>query len=486
MRYKDFIMPQLRKTILQAITGIAFGFFLITNAAAFFQSRITEGIDQILRRNDPNLSIGIQVQSLNNNQILYQKNANQLFTPASTMKVFTAAAALSYLGPDYKFQTKMFAVNRTVNQGVLHSDIYFAFDGDPMLHRSDLNNFIKVLSRLGITAIQGNIYLDDTAFDQKVSGPGWMWDERNFAYAAPTSAITIDKNAFPLQITAPRAENKYAKVATSKAYSSIKIYSSLISRYGSYDDCPLDLRATGDNNYYLFGCIRPRTPTMRFSVAVRNPRLLAKNVLLELLQSNKISFQGQIKFAPIPSNNLSLIAYHESPPLSALVKRMLKKSDNLVADAIFKKIGNIYYHKTGTWKNSAKAVAAILGKSTGINFNKMKMVDGSGLSRYNLASPAQINAVLRFAFRDPKIRAQFYTSLPSSGKDGTMAYRLGRLLGRVHAKTGNMANISSLAGYVVTNSQQVLIFTIILNDFLSKPHKYHKLQDDICKLLAAT
>ena len=465
--------------------AVLFGLLLSQNIYAINAAYMQQGIEQIIRHYDQSISIGIQVREAPNGQVLYQKNADKLFIPASTIKIFTAAAALSYLGNDFKFQTKLLAPTPSINRNTLNSDVYFYFDGDPTLTRQNLNNLVAALARFGVHTINGNLYIDDSVFDQSLSGPGWMWDERNFCYGAPTSAISLDKNCFPVQITAAKQANRSAYITTRENNSFINILNNVTTKRISYDDCPLELRAGNDNSYYFTGCLRPNIPTISFLVAVRNVRLFTKDVLLQQLANNNIKLTGSVKFARAPTNTkLTLLAIHESAPLKVLVKTMLKKSDNLIADALFKKVGNVYFHKTATWRNSAKAVAAIL-QNTGINFRKMKMVDGSGLSRYDLTTPAQLVSVLRFAYNNPNIRSTFFWALPISGMDGTMKYRLGgSLLRRVHAKTGNMASVSSLAGYIQTSSGHILAFAIELNDFVVKPHQYHKLQDDICKFLA--
>jgi len=438
------------------------------------------GIDNIIRKYNPNLNIGISVQSINTGKVIYQRNANQLFMPASSLKILTGAAALSYLGHDYKFQTKILAKNTAVKQGSLE-DVYFYFDGDPTLKRSDLDALVKGLATLGVTNIR-KVHIDNTIFDQANFGPGWMWDERNFCYAAPVSAIAIDKNCFPVRVAPSKQAGQKAIIYRNRFQSFIPMYNEVISESPVTDECVLDLRTNDNNDYYFSGCVAARSANIDFQVAIRNINLYTQKTLEMMLAQYGIQY-GAIDFRSAPGN-FAVLATHESKPLSYLVKVMLKKSDNLIANSLYKKLAYAYFNNTGTWESGAKALASILGKNSGIDFKHIKIVDGAGLSRYNLVSPNALVALLNYAYRDKVINFYFIRALPFAGIDGHLAYRMPQLHGRVKAKTGTMKSITSLAGYVDTASQQVFSFAIIINDFVEHPRKYQKLEDEICSYLA--
>lgn len=452
-------------------------------------------INAIIFKNDPNADIGIDIRSGATGAILYQKNANHLFKPASSLKIFTAAAALLRFGPDYTMQTKvLIRPNVVIKDGIIFGDVYFYFDGDPLLQRQHLTALVADLKARGINEIRGNVYIDDTIFDQENYGPGWMWDEQNFCYAAPTNAIMLDKNCFPFSITPGRQENRPAHVASTVGHEFMYVTSNLISKRVSYDDCPMEMRVSEDNKYYLSGCVWPSSSTISLLVAVKNIRLYAMHVLSDTLVSQRIAVHGAVRFSrsPITQNfdavankDYIVLASHNSLPLSELVKIMLKKSDNLIADALFKKVGYSYYHKPATWHNSAEAVIAVLAQNSKINFSNTRIVDGSGLSHYNLVSPATMVALLNYIYHNPVISAPFIAALPSSGVDGSLAYRMGTegLRDKIHAKTGTMTGITALAGYITTANGNILDFVIIINDFIGKVYRYRAMEDEICALL---
>jgi len=165
---------------------------------------------------------------------------------------------------------------------------------------------------------------------------------------------------------------------------------------------------------------------------------------------------------------------------------MLKKSDNTITDAIYKKLGFVFFNQQATWQNGAKAIKNILESKTNKSFKEMYLDDGSGLSRHNLITPELLVTALSYAYHNEIIRQKFIESLSHAGIDGTLQYRMPHLKHRVYAKTGNIGGASSLAGYIKTKNQDTLAFTIIINSFLDSPRKYHKLQDEICSILAGS
>ena len=457
-----------------------------TNTKDVNNVNLASSIKHIIDKYGDGVNIGITVQSLNNGNIIYQRNANQLYSPASSLKVFTAASALSYLGPNFTFKTRVLATPHSISsQGVLNSDVYFYFDGDPTLTRSDLNELVSVLKKIGINTINGNVYLDDSALGPIEFGPGWMWDERNFCYAAPVSAINIDHNCFPITVSAAKTNGTPIKIIQQPGYSFLNFVNNAITSDIAHPDYPLTLHGTEKNTYVFSGYMKSGTGPWELSVAVRDLRTYAAAVITQVLRQNNIKLNGTITFTKIPATKqLAVIASHDSAPLSKLVKIMLKKSDNLIADAIYKRLGFAYTGNPGTWINGAKAISNVIGKNAGINFGKIKIVDGCGLSRHNLLSPQSLVALMNYVYHNNAIRDTFIAALPIAGYDGHLQGRMATIKKQVRAKTGTMKSVTALTGYIYTNKKQILSFAIMINDFTERVHKYQRLEDEICTLLA--
>jgi len=439
-------------------------------------------ISNILDTSAGDTNVGIIIKSLDSGAVLYERNAKHFFMPASILKIVTAITALDYLGSDYKFVTKIITNSQEIKNGTLNGDIYLHFDGDPTLTKNDLEQLISQLSTLGIKTIRGNIYIDDYIYDQKKYAKGWMWDELNLCYAAPIAGIIINKNCFSLELNST-TDGKIAKITEKDTQPLSSIYSNVITK-SKASDCQLNINATENNEYYLNGCIFPKKQPITIQVPIKNLRLYSQRLLVSLLQKYSIDITGKIGTAPMIQNGY-ILASHSSEPLNQLVAKMMKHSDNLIANSLYKKISSYYFNSEGTWLNGGKAAKQILIQNARINLEKAKIFDGSGLSRYNLITPEQMMQLLVFAYNDSDINQDFIKSLPIGGIDGSLHWRLGKkdIINKIIAKTGTMTGISSLAGYIETVSHKKLAFVIMFNSFSDSPRKYEQIEDRICEIL---
>ena len=180
------------------------------------------------------------------------------------------------------------------------------------------------------------------------------------------------------------------------------------------------------------------------------------------------------------------LASFSSRPLSQIVEQMMKDSDNLIADMLFKKIGQVRYGTPGTWQKGTRAVRDFLEKQIGLNTDRVVIMDGSGLSRYNLISPHDLVASLAWMKKQFAYSSEFCASLPISGIDGSLLERMQdpSLKGKIRAKPGTMTGISSLSGYATTQDGDVLAFSIMLNGFTKSQEQYKtQIEDRICGVL---
>ncbi len=432
--------------------------------------------------------VGVSIQSLSTGRILYQYHANNSFVPASTLKLFTGIAALDYLGPHYQFKTR-FLTNpaATVVNGVLTGNLYIKFSGDPYLTLEDLKDMLDTLSEQHIKKVQGNIVIDDTVIDRSTWPPGRVIDDKIFCYAAPVTATIINRNCFSLSVKPNKLP--HPTVVKSNRNLGIVIDNQAVTKHLRRASYSLDLKpsATHTNNHYtLRGYLSPKMGPLSFAVALQNPNLATYDILAGLLRKYSISYSNIVygKTPPLAKT----LAENSSPELAFLIKNMLKKSDNLIADSLLKKLGEKYFSAQGSWKTGRSAVQAILASRTDIDFKQVVMIDGSGLSLNNRVTPNAFVKLLNFAYTQLPESHLLFESLPSSGHDGTLKHRLGGpVLGRIHAKTGSMHGISSLAGYVRTSNNQIVAFSILINDPIPGKNNqggYRLLENRICEFLA--
>ena len=453
-------------------------------------------IQTILSNTNEDLDIGFLAKSLNDDKVIYEQHANRSFIPASTLKVFVATAALKFLGPKFVYKTTLSATYdapvvlsqqeqtsaKTKKLGKTKSihNLYIQFSGDPSLTRQDVMNLLKTLKEKDITQITGNIIIDANAFDGKTHADGWTWDELNSHYAAPVSTVVIDENSFQFDLYAGKHIGDKTKV---RAYRHIP----LTPVNNKSKDCndkfhPLQLTGIDDNHYTLTGCMNRNLHKIPFSVSFISTINFAKGLLLLDLKQLGIKLNGKVITGYL-DKNAKLLKTHSSAPLSTLVSSMLKHSNNLYANILLKTLGHYYYHAQGTFENGIVAEKTILADSYQLDFTGSAIVDGGGLSRYNLITPDIMVDLLSKAYQDDKVKPYLLTALPVAATDGTLKNRMKGLKGKVIAKTGTLAHSSNIAGYII-DKNNVSVFCFMLNHGTHSTREYHKMQDEVIKQLA--
>jgi D-alanyl-D-alanine carboxypeptidase/D-alanyl-D-alanine-endopeptidase (penicillin-binding protein 4) len=452
---------------------------------------VTQRINHLLNTFPEDLNIGIVVQDMQNGNLLYSRNANRLFMPASNMKLLTAIAALSYLGPNYTFPTQLLTdapwhTSIPVKTS-LTGNLHLKFSGDPNLDFNQLEALLAKLKAAGISTIKGNLYLDTSTYDQAELGPGWMWDDLNYAFAAPISAFMLEHNRIKFNLLPAHQVGMLSKilpVEQSSAFKFVHINNQVVTVNNNYT-CEIRIESDKQNNYTLSGCIKANQPPICVELAIRNLKLYARAALEYLLNKQHLKLQGVISYGTCPVTAM-IIAQHSSNPLAMLTTEMLKDSDNLIAGTLFKTLGAHYYQQKGTWQNGSSASQAILQQQlTDINWNRISIKDGSGMSSYNLVTPQLLGDVLYTAYQQPQLRDYLWNALAIAGVDGTLKHRMLNTLGHnnVRAKTGTMASVSALSGYLTTRSQHTLAFVILINGFSAAPEAYQQLEDRLCEQL---
>ncbi len=458
-----------------------------TSALAFAQpstQEISQMVDKALQKSNQPVFTGIIVQSMRSGKVLYQRHGDYHFLPASALKLFTAVAALEYLKPNFRYDTKLLTDNAQVKQHTLKGNVWFHFSGDPTLKRRDLHRMIHSLKRKGINRIQGHVYVDVSAFDNVPYPPGWIWDDLSYAYAAPTSALVLNKNKFILALTPNKKAGGAVTLSTYHMPSHFAQFNNQLTSTSNTKDCPVAIYSQGHNRYTLRGCVQQKAKRQNRLLAITDPVLFGRQWIKHELKKAGIRYPDTITEKRAPKQT-ALLRLHRSKPLDALATTMLKKSDNLIADAFLKTLGEHYYKTAGTWQNGVKAEKKILAPLTGINFKHTLITDGAGLSRYNLITPMQLAKLLNFAYHDLQIEPELLAAMPIAGKDGTLQYRMRELKPprNVRGKTGSMNGVSSLAGYLTTTHKDVLSYVILMNNFVGKVKYFRKIEDQICLAL---
>src|SRR3990167_6295320 len=439
-------------------------------------------INRIIANTDNNAAIGIQIKSMKHGDMLYTRNSQQLFTPASILKILTAEAALSFLGPDYRFLTKVLTDAKIVNNGVINGNVYLIHSGDPSLTYYDMTDLMVALKAQQIQAINGNIYIDNTAYDQDNLGPGWLEKDKGYCYAAPINASIINHNCISIGITPSKISGRAATIIENPRYFYAGISNSVITKSARTRSCHISLNIQPNNVITLDGCMPAGHYSRGGSVVISDITQYNKSMLKSLFRRFSIQMDGEITAKAAP-DNLSELAVHKSKPLFLLITKMLKKSDNIIAGSLLKKMGALYSSKPGSWYNGGNAIKQILAQKASVNTSKMNIIDGSGLSRDNQVTPAEMMEVLDFAYHNYSTNYEFISALPIAGVDGTLKHRLQNVAWKVRAKTGTMAGVVSLAGYAVNKDREPIASVIIVNGHNGNIWKYREMEVKIVTAL---
>jgi len=447
--------------------------------------------------NDPNFSNsqwGVVIQSLETGEYLYKRNEDKLFIPASDLKLFTTSAGLITLGSEYRFKTNLY-MNGYVDGSILKGDVVVQGRGDPTISERFYNgNMLKIyqdwadsLLNIGIDEITGNIVGDDNAFDDLGLGAGWAWDYESNWFAAPTSAISFNDNCVDIVVTVNKKshlpevnvlpDTKYV-IILNKAITVPRDSSTNIETF----------REPGTNVITVFGTIRDNSDSVKTFVTVNNPTQYAMVVLKDVLKRRGILIDGY----PIDVNDMTstpdygkmkLIFTQYSPSLKEIIKVTNKQSQNLYAEQLLKTIG-LETRGFGTIANGIITESRVL-RDMGINPESMNIVDGSGLSRLDLATPRQIVALLSYMYKS-RYFIPFFNSLPIAGVDGTLGDRMqnGKAQGKIRAKPGFLEGVRNLSGYAFTGDNEPIAFSLVVNNFSVPVKLADNIQDLVCLRIA--
>lgn len=423
---------------------------------SLFGASLKQDLDTLLKEHD---EFGVEVVSLSSGKKLYAKNAGKLFVPASCTKLFTAAGALALLGPDFAFETALYTDEK--------GNLYLKGSGDPSLSVPDLEKLIRAIALKG--KIDGDLYLDISAYDGIEKGPGWMWDDVGSFCYAPLSALMVNHSCVDLFVRSSDLSEP-PQIFTYPGIPSLKI------RNQAKTAEKTELNTQTSSTITISGTIA-KGDLLTYQIPVDQPHQATGEIFLQKMKRAGIAFSGSLKMGQTPPNATKLVS-HYSKPLSQLVHPCLKDSDNLYSDTLFKKMGE------GAWKGGAEAMTSFLEKE--IKLSGLVLRDGSGLTRYNLASPHQFVQLLTWIHNQSPYGPELIAALPIAGGQGSLQNRLTELGPRLRAKTGYMTGISSLCGYMITESGDKLAFAILANGFVTADrHKVVELQDSICKRLAS-
>ncbi|AUU99727.1 serine-type D-Ala-D-Ala carboxypeptidase [Phytobacter ursingii] len=430
-------------------------------------------VDEYINQLPDGANLALIVQKVGAQEPDIDYHGKQMALPASTQKVITALAALLQLGPDFRFTTTLESKG-TVDNGVLKGDLVARFGGDPTLKRQNIRNMVTTLKKSGVQKIEGNVLIDTSIFASHDKAPGWPWNDMTQCFSAPPAAAIIDRNCFSVSLYSAQKPGDLAYIRIASYYP-VNMFSQVRtlargSSEGQY--CELDVVPGDLNRFTLTGCLPQRTDPLPLAFAIQDGASYAGAIIKAELKEAGITYTGTLLRQTQVNEPGTVIASTQSAPLHDLLKIMLKKSDNMIADTVFRMIGHARFGVPGTWRAGSDAVRQILRQQAGVDIGNTIIADGSGLSRHNLIAPATMMQVLQYiAQHDNELN--YISMLPLAGYDGSLQYRAGLheagVDGKVSAKTGSLQGVYNLAGFITTASGQRMAFVQYLSGYAVEP-----------------
>jgi serine-type D-Ala-D-Ala carboxypeptidase/endopeptidase (penicillin-binding protein 4) len=419
--------------------------------------------------------LGVVFVELGSGRVLASSGADLPLNPASNAKIFTIAAALARLGPEYRFVT---SVHGRI-QGGLAPRLVLRGHGDPSLGSSDLAALARELSRLGLRRVEGDILVDQSRFDDRFVPPGFEQQPDEWAaFRAPVSAVAVDRNALTLHVVPSRRGTPARAWVEPPGF--VELSGSVATAPpGSGQRVALSLRAeAGKLRAELGGTIAEGLPRAALRRRVDDPRTLAGHVLAHFLRQEGVELAGGVSEGG--ANERGLIARHVSLPLATMIHELGKRSDNFYAEMLLKALGAEASGGAGTSAAGAAAIGEWL-KSAGAFEPGTRITNGSGLFDTNRVSAGSIGRALAQAFGDPRIGAELVSGLAVGGVDGTLRsrFRAHAHSRAIRAKTGSLRRSVALSGYLLAPSRPPVAFSIVVNDVTQKQAELRRQMDRV-------
>lgn len=430
---------------LLAVFVLLFGFIGAAQAVPFGNP-----IEAAIKKSDISKSalISVSFKEISNGKKTFELNPNVPMTPASIQKIVTLLPSLNTLGKNYEFTTQLYK-NKDNN-------LYLKLGADPYLTTSDLKGMIRALGGCKIFSTKA-FYIDDSILDSNEWGEGWQWDDDLNPSIPKFGSYNLDKNLLTINVC-PTTEGAPADISTEVFYPTAFINNVVT---GS----STDVRLTRKN--YISPDVINADGTVSYDLPIQIPVNYPRRYFIlrleELLRKQKFAYYGDFNRLKLPKN-VSLVA-EVKHPMSNTSDDILKRSNNMVAETVFKIAGGKYTKETGSSAASVEMLNDYY-KKLGINTDNIKIVDGSGVSKNNLLTADFITEVLLKTVKNKD--AQNFKCMLAAPGEGTLTDRMLYFKDNLRAKTGTLTNISSIAGYLTAKNGKEYAFCIIINDPKSK------------------
>ncbi len=436
-----------------------------------FSQSLSERIDILL--NDTlfhNSDVSLAIHDMETDSMLYAYREHKLCRPASILKLPTSVIALERLGCDYTIKTYLFE-KKNCSGGV---NLYIKGEIDPLFNEEDL---LSMLATVPANTTIDTLFADCTFMDSIYWGPGWAWDDTPWEFQPYISPLMLCGGCVEISAK-PTKKGEVPHVECIPESNFYTIVNEAVSKGGRgerftilrdwLNNCNI-IRLRGD-------CNAPKSekmnmyPSQEFFITVMKERLSDKGI--------NVSYNT---FGKTPASAKEL--YRIQRPITEIVFEALMESNNLCAEALSYHLGALFGEFPVHQDMGPEIIKAFFDYTlkTDSDYN---IADGSGLSLYNYLSADMLIKVLRHAYSRSQLYDVIYNSLPVSGVSGTMKHRTKGTAAykKIHAKTGTVKGVCTLAGYAQANNGHTLAF-VIINQNSMNTQAVRVWQDKVCNTL---
>jgi len=449
---------------------------LLVYVTIYSQSGLKDRIDKLISKIPRGTIAAIEIIDANTGESIYENEATKHVIPASNAKLFSTATALSIMGVSYEFETRILTEDKNIADNTIDGNLYLQGLGNSLFSEKDLDDFVSELKKLNISEIKGDIIGDDSIWDNNYFRQDWIEGETANVFVPAVSAIVLNRNMLTVNISGSSKVKGRAIVSLNTENEFIDIQNSCLTVKRKGTPSAVLNFSSGRFTLDVTGRIG-RNVNKSITVKIKNPAIYAASVLYTKIKNAGITVLGLPKES-ITVNNAVTIKKCVLP-LVNVVNLVNKRSDNFLAECLFKSIGAYTTLKQGNAFYSTQAINQFINNQNIYN-DEVEIVDGSGISRSNNVTVKTMAQLLYNIYSDKKIFDIYKSSLAVSGLEGTLRRRMKNgYEGKFYGKTGTLNGVSSLTGYYEPEEGRFYIVSMVFQ-FGKKDHSYYKdIQDKI-------
>lgn len=445
--------------------------FITSSILAYSQDHNSLFTDSLLKH----ASVSVYIADVNTGEPIIDYNSEESVVPASVLKLYTSAAALELLGPDYSFSTVLaYSGHLNSRTGVLDGDIIIKGGGDPTLASKRFPDFysdfpekwVKEIKELGIRKIRGRVITDDSYYDYEPVPAKWLWEDAGNYYGAGAYGLSIYDNTYEIHLDTYSDSTKVRISYVTPPECKIDLNSRIALTRNT--DLGYVFSAPYSINGWLAGSLPVNRNDLVLRASINDPPLLMAKLMNNKLKEAGIKIAGEpstTRLMSISDNTqLTFVSVVKSPTLSEIIKALNHQSINLYAEHLLKELGKVYSNE-GTTSRGLEVLYKFLNEA-GLSSEGIFLVDGSGLSPANVITSKGLVSLLVHLRKNGKYFPIFLNSLALPGEGTLKSYfRDPVFISRIYAKSGSMTRVRSFSGYLSTLSGRELSFSIIVNNF---------------------